>query len=80
MPGASPEGTILGLFLCLVQINDAGFQEENPKLRKLITKAFNKRKEIPVKHWKYIDDLTLTEAIDLRKHLKRSMRVMLKSL
>ena len=50
MPGASPQGTSLGLFLFLVQINDTGFQEENPKLRKLITKTFNKRKAIPVKH------------------------------
>ena len=36
------------------------------------TPQFNKRKEIPVKHWKYVDDLTLAEAIDLKKALKKA--------
>ena len=46
--------------------------QENPKLGELITKTVNKRKEIPVKHWKYVDDLTLAEAIDLKKALKKA--------
>ena len=34
-----------------------------PKLGELITKPVHKREEIPVKHLKYIDDITLAEAI-----------------
>ena len=70
MPGGSRQGTILGLFLFLVQINEAGFEEENREIGIRITKAINKRKEIPTKHWKYVDDLTIGEAIDLKKVLE----------
>ena len=65
MPGGGPQGTLLGLFLFLIQINDAGFPEEDREMGKRITAAVNKRKAIQTKHWKYVDDLTLAEALDL---------------
>ena len=67
MPGGGPQGTILGLFLFLVMTNDAGFPEQNRETGLRITKAINKRKEIDTKHWKYVDDLTIAEAVDLKK-------------
>ena len=39
------------------------------ELGKIITQNTNKRKEIPTSHWKYVDDLTLAEALDLKKCL-----------
>ena len=70
MPGGGPQGTILGMFLFLILINDAGFPEENRILGERITSATNKRKLIENNHWKYVDDLTLAEAIDLKNTLK----------
>jgi hypothetical protein len=69
MPGGGPQGTILGMFLFLILINDAGFETQQNEIGKLITKALNKRKEIATDHWKYVDDLTVAEAILLKETL-----------
>ena len=69
MPGGGSQGTILGMFLFLVLINDAGFKNESESLGLKITKAVNKRTELETNHWHYVDDLTVAGAI----HLKRSL-------
>ena len=69
MPGGGPPGTILGMFLFLVLINDAGFKNESESIGVKITKAINKRTELDTKHWKYVDDLTMAEAIYLKESL-----------
>ena len=69
MPGGGPQGTILGMFLFLILINSAGFADCKKEIGKKITKAINKRDEMAPKHWKYVDDLTLAEALDLKVKL-----------
>ena len=70
MPGGGPQGTIFGLFLFIIQINEAGFKEQDKEIGKSITECAKKRKEITTGHWKYVDDLTLAEALDLKKCLE----------
>ena len=55
---------------CLILINDAGFKEINNEIGIKITSAVNKRKEMDENHWKYVDDLTIEESIDLKQVLK----------
>ena len=69
LPGGGPQGTILGMFLFLVLINAAGFREALKNTGEIITKPFNKRKAIEKIHLKFIDDMTVAEAIDLKAKL-----------
>ena len=69
MPGGGPQGTVLGMFLFLVLINEAGFKDEDRNMGERLTKAVNARKAIKNLHLKYVDDLTLAEAIKLKSVL-----------
>ena len=53
----------------MILINGAGFKESITNLGDIITRPLSKRKPIPKIHLKYIDDMTIAEAIDLKKRL-----------
>ena len=69
LPGGGPQETILGMFLFLVLINAAGFKEAIKKKGEVIIKPFNRRGPINKIHLKFIDDLTVAEAINLKSKL-----------
>ena len=69
MPGGGPQGTVLGMFLFIILINSVGFTQENRDIGERITKAHNAHKIIKSMHAKYIDDLTVAEALKLKNVL-----------
>ena len=66
LPAGSPQGTRLGLVLFLILINAAGYEHVETQLGKHITKKKNKRTIIPHIHLKYVDDVSLAEAINVK--------------
>ena len=66
MPGGTPQGTILGLFLFLIIVNSAGFKKLEKNLGSKITQSINKRAPLPYSHMKFIDDLSLVKSLNLR--------------
>ena len=69
LPGGGPQGTILGMFIFLILINAAGFRHNLTNVGEYITKPFNRRIPMPRLHLKYIDDMTIAEALNLKKCL-----------
>ena len=68
LPGGGPQGTLLGLLLFVVLINDAGFEGQQNNAGELLTSRRNMRTANEI-HLKYVDDLTLAEAINLPDNL-----------
>ena len=75
MPGGTPQGTRLGLFLFLVLINFAGFTQDThaKNIGNEITKLRKDRRPMDSTHMKYIDDLSLAVSIDLRENLVQNI-------
>ena len=70
LPGGGPQGTVLGMFLFLILINAAGFQENIKSMGEIITNpAINKRQPLQKIHMKWIDDMTAAESIYLKDNL-----------
>ena len=69
LPGGGPQGTRLGLFLFLILINAAGYEYLVTNVGQQITRKKNKRTNIPNIHLKFVDDMTLAEALNLRECL-----------
>ena len=68
LPGGGPQGTLLALLLFIVMINDIGFEGQLNNAGDLITSKRN-MKVVNEIHLKYVDDLTMAEAINLPKQL-----------
>ena len=64
MPGGGPQGTLLGLILFLVLINDVGFSDQVNNAGELLC---SKRsiKQANEMHLKFVDDVTYAEAVQL---------------
>ena len=64
MPGGGPQGTLLALLLFLVLVNDLGFSDQCNNAGSLAT-AKHDLKLLNEIHLKYVDDLTIAEAVNL---------------
>ena len=69
MAGGGLKGTVLGMFLFLVIINDAGFLEEDRNQGDNLTRPVNGKTLIRIIHLKYVNDLTIAEALTLKKNV-----------
>ena len=68
LPGGGPQGTLLGLLLVIVLINDVGFGNQHNNIGEILTSKRNMHQANQI-HLKYVDDLTLAEAINLPSQL-----------
>lgn len=69
LPGGGPQGTLLGLLLFIVLINDVGFKDQQNNVGDLITCRRNLRAANQI-HLKFVDDLTVAESLILEDNVK----------
>ena len=75
MPGGTAAGTVLGLNFFLILFNRAGPPASNVSIGKQITQPIKKRKPIRKKKVKWVDDMTLCNAVILKEALVSEDRV-----
>jgi hypothetical protein len=69
MPGGAGAGTILGLELFLVLFNGAGPEANSTSIGQQITEPKNQRQPIKTSKVKWVDDITICAAVELKSAL-----------
>ena len=69
LPGGGPQGTLLGLLLFLILINQCGFEDQNLNIGKKINRPKEKFKP-QIFHAKYVDDLMIAESFNIKETLE----------
>ena len=69
LPGGGPPGTLLGLLLCIVLINDIGFNDQQNNVGEIITCRRNLRATNQL-HLKFVENLTMAESLILKDSVK----------